>query len=123
MSSRQTCGGSAQQWPPFADIRNECRRFERGYTQAFRGGAGEHDGVAAGGAGNGRHFPAVCNSYRLCSPAQRDRSERVARSLSPAVHRPALCAGDAQHLPDVADRHRGLLAAGLSPRLRDGAPQ
>ena len=81
------------------------------------------DRLAAGRAGRALHHRAVHRSDRVRAPAQRHRSDGVARSLPPLLHRSALCQRDGQHVPDVVDRDAGVPRARLSAGLRDGATQ
>src|SRR5215471_9531360 len=54
------------------------------------------DRLAAGGPGGALHHRAVHRSDRLRAPSQRHRSDGVARSLSPLLHRSALRQCDGQ---------------------------
>src|SRR5215471_10393158 len=81
------------------------------------------DRLAAGGPGGALHHRAVHRSDRLRAPSQRHRSDGVARSLPPFLHRSALCQRDDQHVQDVVDRHAGMPRARLPAGLCDGATQ
>src|SRR6516225_1902196 len=81
------------------------------------------DGLAAGRTGRPLHYRAVHRSDRLRAPSQRHRSDGVARSLPPLLHRSALRQRDGQHVPDVVDRDAGMPRARLPAGLRDGATQ